>query len=119
MASLTLDWIELAQVLGALQGFLLTCVLFTRRKNRTAHRVLAALMAAFTIYLASGVYYSAGLVRSFPHFFGISYQMPWVFGPLVYLYAVAASDRSWRFRKQTWLHFVPVTINVIARCPTI
>ena len=117
MASLTLDWIELAQVAGALQGFLLTCVLLTRRKNRTAHRVLAALMAAFTIYLASGVYYSAGLVRSFPHFFGISYQMPWVFGPLVYLYAVAASDRSWRFRKETLIHFVPVTINVLATMP--
>ena len=117
MASLTLDWIELAQVVGALQGFLLTCVLLTRRKNRTAHRLLAALMAAFTIYLASGVYYSAGLVRSFPHFFGVSYQMPWVFGPLVYLYAVAASDRSWRFRKETLIHFVPVTINVLATMP--
>jgi len=56
-------------------------------------------------------------VRSFPHFFGISYQMPWVFGPLVYLYAVAASDRSWRFRKETLIHFVPVTINVLATMP--
>ena len=117
MASLTLDWIQLAAVVGALQGFLLTCVLLARRKNRTANRLLAALMAAFTIYLASGVYYGAGLVRYFPHFFGVSYQMPWVFGPLVYLYAVAASDRSWRFRKQTLLHFVPVAINVLATSP--
>ncbi|HEX6941697.1 MAG TPA: helix-turn-helix domain-containing protein [Gemmatimonadaceae bacterium] len=117
MASLTLDWIQLTQVVGALQGFLLTCVLLTRRKNRTAHRLLAALMAAFTIYLATGPYYSAGVVRSFPHFFGFGYQMPWVFGPLVYLYAVAASDRSWRFRKETLLHFVPVTINVLATLP--
>jgi AraC-like DNA-binding protein len=117
MASLTLDWIQLAQVVGALQGLLLTIVLLTRRSNRTAHRLLAALMASFTIYLASGVYYSAGLVHSFPHFFGVSYQMPWVFGPLVYLYAVAASDRSWRFRRQTLIHFVPVTINVLATSP--
>src|SRR5688500_3371530 len=117
MASLTLDWIELAQVAGALQGFLLTCVLLTRRKNRTAHRVLAALMAAFTIYLASGVYYSAGLVRSFPHFFGISYPLPWVFGPLVYLYAVAASDRSWRFGMRGALHFAPVVVILILTLP--
>ena len=117
MASLTLDWIQLAQVAGALQGFLLTCVLLSRRKNRTAHRLLAALMAAFTIYLATGPYYTAGVVRSFPHFFGFGYQMPWVFGPLVYLYAVAASDRSWRFRKETLIHFVPVTINVLATLP--
>jgi AraC-like DNA-binding protein len=117
MASLTLDWIQLASAVGALQGLLLTGVLVAQRKNRTANRLLAALMAAFTIYLASGVYYGAGLVRVFPHFFGVSYQMPWVFGPLVYLYAVAASDRSWRFRKRTLLHFVPVTINVLATSP--
>lgn len=117
MASLTLDWMQLASVVGALQGVLLTGVLFAQRSNRTANRLLAALMVAFTIYLASTVYYSTGLVRRFPHFFGVSYQMPWVFGPLVYLYAVAASDRSWRFQPRTLLHFVPVAINVLATSP--
>ncbi len=117
MASLTLDWIELASVVGALQGLLLTGVLLAQRHNRTANRILAALMAAFTIYLGSNVYYSAGLVRQFPHFFGISYQTPWVFGPLVYLYAIAASDRSWRFTRKTLIHFVPVAVSVIATSP--
>ena len=117
MASLTLRWIEIAAVVGALQGLLLTGVLVAKRNNRTANGLLAALMVAFTIFLASGVYYSAGVVRVFPHFFGVSYQMPWVFGPLVYLYAVAASDRSWRFQRKTLLHFVPVAINVLATFP--
>jgi AraC-like DNA-binding protein len=117
MASLTLDWIQLVSLVGALQGLLLTGVLVAQRNNRTANRLLAALMAAFTIYLASTVYYGAGVVRHFPHLFGISYQMPWVFGPLVYLYAVAASDRSWQFERRTLLHFVPVAINTIATSP--
>lgn len=117
MASLTLDWIQLASVLGALQGLLLTGVLAAQRNNQTANRLLATLMAAFTVYLASSVYYTAGIVRYFPHLFGVSYQMPWVFGPLVYLYARAASDRSWRFERRTLLHFVPVTINVLATSP--
>lgn len=117
MASLTLDWIQLVSAVGAVQGLLLTGVLLAQRKNRTANRLLAALMAAFTVYLAAGVYYGAGLVRVFPHFFGISYQTPWIFGPLVYLYAVAASDRSWRMQPRTLLHFVPVAINTIATSP--
>lgn len=117
MASLTLDWTQLAAVVGALQGLLLTGVLLAQRNNRTANRLLAALMAAFTIYLAATVYYATGLVRVFPHFFGVSYQMPWVFGPLVYLYAVAASDRSWRFEPKTLLHFLPVAINTLATSP--
>ena len=117
MASLTLDWIQIAQIVGALQGLLLMGVLIAQRKNVTANRLLATLMAAFTIYLASGVYYSAGIVQLWPHLFAVSFQMPWVFGPLVYLYAVAASDRSWRFERRTLVHFVPVTINVLATSP--
>jgi len=112
MARLTLDWIQLAAAVGALQGLLLAGVVVAQRTNRTANRLLAALIAAFTIYLASSVYYATGLIRVYPHFFGISYHMPWIFGPLVYLYAVAASDRSWRFERRHLLHFVPVAISI-------
>lgn len=117
MASLTLNPVQLASVLGALQGLLLTGVLAARRKNRTANRVLAALMGAFTLYLASPVYYGAGVVRQFPHFFGVAYPTPWLFGPLVYLYARAASDRDWRFTSRTLLHFLPAAITTLAGLP--
>ena len=117
MASLTLDWIQLAAAVGALQGLLLTGVAIAQRNNQTAKRLLAALVASFTIYLASSVYYATGLIRVYPHFFGMSYQMPWIFGPLVYLYAVAASDRSWRFKRRHLLHFLPVAISVAVAAP--
>ena len=117
MARLTLDWIQLAAALGALQGLLLAGVVAAQRANRPANRLLAALIAAFTIYLASSVYYATGLIRLYPHFFGISYHMPWIFGPLVYLYAVAASDRAWRFERRHWLHFLPVAVSVTVAAP--
>jgi AraC-like DNA-binding protein len=117
MARFTLDWIQLAAIVGALQGLVLTAVLTAQRTNRTANRLLAAFMATMTIYLAGGPYYTAGLFRVYPHFAMISYQMPWVFGPLVYLYAHAASDRSWRFTSKALLHFVPVTVTTIAVMP--
>jgi AraC-like DNA-binding protein len=117
MPSLTGNWIQVAEVVGAVQGFVLAAVLAEQRKNRAANRLLATLMATMAIYLAAGPYYTAGLVRVYPHFIGISYQTPWVFGPLVYLYARAASDRSWRFTWKALLHFVPVTITTIAMMP--
>ncbi len=117
MAGVTLGWIQLTTVAGSLQGLLLTAVLALQRHNRTANRLLAALMAAFTLYLAASFYYDSGLVRVFPQFFGWAYQMPWVFGPLVYLYAVAASDRAWRFRLPALLHFVPAGVNLAAAVP--
>ena len=117
MAGLTFGWIQLAAIVGALQGLVLTAVIAAQRANHTANRLLAALMATMTIYLAAGPYYTAGLIRVFPHFFAVSYQTPWVFGPLVYLYARAASDRSWRFESKALVHFVPVTITTIAAMP--
>lgn len=117
MASLTLDWVQLAAIVGALQGPFLIGALITQRSNRTANRLLAALMAAFTVYLAGGPYYTAGIIRVYPHFFAVSYLTPYVFGPLVYLYARAASDRSWRFTRRELLHFLPVTIVFILALP--
>jgi len=117
MPRLTLDSIQLAAIVGALQGLVLTAVLAAQHTNRTANRLLAMLTASFTIYLAAGPYYTAGLIRVYPHFFAVSYQTPWVFGPLVYLYARAASDRSWRFTSKSLMHFIPVTITTIAAMP--
>jgi AraC-like DNA-binding protein len=117
MASLTLDWIHLAEIVGALQGFLLAGMLVAQFSNRTANRLLATLMLAMSIYLASGPYYAAGVIRAFPHFFAISYLMPWVFGQLVFLYARAASDRDWQFSRWELGHFLPVAIVVILAMP--
>src|SRR6478672_1202022 len=117
MTGLTVDWVELAAAAGALQGVFLAAALLAQRSNRTANRLLGALMVAFTIFLASGVYYATGLFRLYPHLFGVSYQMPWIFGPLVYLYARAASDRSWRFERRDLLHFAPVLVSTVLAAP--
>ncbi len=117
MASLTLDWLQLASLVGALQGLFLAGTLFAQRNNRTANRLLAILMLAFTIFLGSTVYYSTALFERWPHFFGVSYHMPFVFGPLVYLYARAASDRAWRFKQRDALHFLPVAVTVLSTIP--
>ena len=113
----TLDAVQFAAAAGAVQGLVLSGALLAQRSNRIANRLLAALMVAFTIFLASGVYYGTGFFRLHPHFLGISYQMPWVFGPLVYLYARAASDRSWRFRHRHLVHFAPVVVSTILAIP--
>ena len=111
MPTLMLGWAQTAAILGALHGLVLTVVLASQHSNRTANRLLAALTAAFTVYLAAGPYYTTGAVRAFPWFFGVSYHTTWVFGPLVYLYSRAASDRSWRITRSQLLHFVPAGIT--------
>ena len=117
MGRLTLDWIQIAELLGMLQGFLLAAVLLAQHSNRTANRLLAALMVTFGLYLGSSVYYGADLVPVYPHFFGISYPLPWAFGPLVYLYSKAASDRAWRIDRRALSHFLPLALTTLSALP--
>lgn len=117
MPQVTLDWLHTLALLGAIQGFLLAFVLVTRRANHTANRLLGTAMVTFSIFLVGSVYYAARLERVVPHFFGVSYPLPFLFGPLIYLYAVTASDRERRLRRSDALHFVPFLIVVAAGLP--
>jgi AraC-like DNA-binding protein len=117
MATITLDWLHTVVLLGAVQGLILAGVLAVRRRNRTANRLLAVAMLAFTISLTTSVYHAAGLEQVFPHFFGAAYLMPLLFGPLIYLYAVTASDRSRRLTRWDALHFAPFVLAIVACLP--
>lgn len=117
MPPLTLDWLRVIILLGAVQGGILAVALTARKQNRTANRLLATLMFCFAIYLASSVYHAASLFEAYPWFFGWGYPMPFIFGPLVYLYAVAAADRSRRMRPVDWIHLVPFAVVAISAFP--
>ena len=115
--SITLDWLYTVALLGGIQGLFLAGVLAARQRNRTANRILAVAMVAFSVYLLSAVYEVTGLVEKFPLFFGVAHPTPLLFGPLIYLYAVTASDRSRPFLWRDALHFVPAALVVLMALP--
>lgn len=117
MGSLTLDWLHVIALLGAIQGVFLAGVLATKQRNRAANRILAAAMLSFSIALVSTVYHAAGLVDDYPHFFGAGYPQPFLFGPLIYMYAVTAADRTRRLSWRDALHLAPFLIFLIAGLP--
>ena len=117
MTSLTLSWLHLVTLLGAIHGLVLAGALATKRRNRTANRLLAVLMVSFSIYLASSAYHAAGLEQRFPHFFGLGYPQVYLFGPLVFLYALAAADRARPFTWGDSLHFGPFVLSLLFGLP--
>jgi len=117
MDRLTLDWLHVIALLGTVQGLFLAGALAITRRNRTANRLLAAAMLAFSVYLATSVYHAAGFMPRFPHFFGAAFPLPFLFGPLIYLYAVTAADRTRGLKRLDALHFVPFVAVVIAGLP--
>jgi AraC-like DNA-binding protein len=117
MSRLALGWLPVIALLGAIQGVFLAMALAAKRRNRTANRLLAATMLAFSIYLATTVYHATGYEQVFPHFFGAAHPMPFLFGPLIYLYAVTAADRDRGLTRRDLLHFLPFAAVVVAGLP--
>jgi len=117
MAPVTLSWLQVINLLGAIQGLVLAGALVTKRSNRTANRLLAATMVAFSIYLATDVYHATGFIEVFPHFFGAAHPLPFLFGPLIYLYTVTASDRTRHLTPRDALHFIPFLAVVVNGLP--
>ena len=117
MAGVTLGWLQLVALLGAVQGAFLAVVLAARRTNRAANRLLAVAMLAFSVHLATVVYHAVGIERVGAHFFGLAYPLPFLYGPLVYLYALTAADRDRGLRGRDALHLVPFVAVVLAGIP--
>jgi AraC-like DNA-binding protein len=117
MQSMTLDWLNIAALLGAAQGFFLAGVLATQRRNRTANRLLAVAVLAFSIQMITVVYHAVELEQVFPHFFGVAFPLPLIYGPLIYLYTVCTSDRARRLLSWDALHFVPFVVIMLAGLP--
>jgi len=113
----TLNWWHVIALLGAVQGVIVAMALVTKRPRRTQNLLLAGALLCFALHLASVAYYSAGWVARWPHWFGVTYSAPLLFGPLIYLYAATASDRQRRLAPTDLLHGLPFTVAMVAGIP--
>ncbi len=104
-------------VLGAMQGLFLTLLLFERKSNRTANRILALLMLFYSLYIAESALEEMGIFSRIPHLVGLFEGLPFLFGPLHYLYARFLISPKLKFTKQEWLHFLPFGINRVYYLP--
>jgi AraC-like DNA-binding protein len=95
--------------LGAAQGFFLALLLFERKRNRTANRTLAFLVSFYSVYITD-VAFQMNYQQSFPHLIGVTTGLPFLFGPLHYLYVLLMISPGRRLEKRDWLHFLPFVI---------
>lgn len=107
----------LLAVLGTVQALFLAGVLCARPNNRQANRALAALLVAMAVYLGVGAYQLAGLVSEWPLPFAWSHPMPLLFGPLLYLYALLATNSERRLGVRDAWHAVPALAVVAWALP--
>jgi len=104
-------------ILGAAQGLFLAVILFTRRANSLANRILAVTMVSFSLFILSGAYYAREWYLAFPQAIGASEPLVYTFGPLLYLYTIALSRGETRFRRRWLLHFIPAAVVALYLIP--
>ena len=107
---LSFNMLSLTLVLGAAQGFFLALLLFERKRNQTANQMLALLVCFYSVYILGVAFYGMNYQQSFPHLIGVTEGLPYLFGPLHYLYVRLLISPSRRLEKRDWLHFLPFMI---------
>ena len=111
------DWLSTIHLLGATQGIFLAVILASKRRNSVANKILAGVMLAFTLELITTVYHAKGYDEVWPHFIGVTYPLPFLFAPLLYLYARSVSESAASFKKTYLLHLIPVALVVLYMTP--
>ena len=110
-------FLETLILLGSLQGFIISAVLFMSRNSRQSNRILAILiflmsLASFNLYMTGSTWYSHSPIIIFlSNFIPMIIIMP--MGPLIYFYVRSFSDPAFEFKKKYRIHFYPVLIDLV------
>ena len=111
------DFIAIIDLLGAVHGLFLAKLLVSRRHNTFANRILSLVMVAFAVDLLSAAYFAKGYQMTHPHFMGVDYLLPLLYGPIIYLYARVVSSGAQSLNFRHWLHFVPLGLVFLYMVP--
>ncbi|MBO9561614.1 MAG: helix-turn-helix domain-containing protein [Niastella sp.] len=103
-------------LLGILQGFILSALLFSSRRKKPANRFLAALimlitLACLNIYLLDATWLDSNIVLHI-----LAGALPLVvimpIGPLIWCYVQATTDPAFRLTRKRYRHFYSIVLDL-------
>jgi hypothetical protein len=101
---------------GALQGFIISCLLFFSGKRKQADRLLGMLiflltLASLNVWLNRQAWFQSGFFQTLDVLIPLVVIMP--VGPILYFYQCAVLDPEFKLTKTQRLHFAPVLIDLV------
>jgi AraC-like DNA-binding protein len=92
--------------LGAVQGILVFVLLYKKRRSLAGYIFLATYLAVLLLQVTMKIADKGWLMQNIDPLYQFSYQLPFLYGPLLYLFVVRFTSHR-RITPRDWLHFLP------------
>ncbi len=109
MSAFTIDIISIILGFSILQGLIFSAVAFVKRQ-----RLLGALMLVLVWYQLEFLLVREVIEWKFDLFYGTRYGSWLLFGPLLYLYALAYTNPDFKWQWKHWAYFAPFLLFTVA-----
>src|SRR5689334_10868507 len=97
--------------LGVLQGIFLFLLLFKKRKSLHGAVFLAAYLGVMLLQVMMKIATKLWLMQNLDPLYQFSYQLPFLYGPLLYLFVCRFTGQR-QVTKKDILHFLPAIIFI-------
>jgi AraC-like DNA-binding protein len=110
-------------LLGAIQGFIVSILLWRNKRNAPSNRLLSMLillmaLASSNIYfMHTGLFHTTTTLRVIAAVVPLIFIMP--MGPLIYFYIQSCLDPAFTLTRKQAIHFYPVIIDIIPQLTAI
>ncbi|QNF34939.1 AraC family transcriptional regulator [Adhaeribacter swui] len=115
-----MNLITLLQIIlaaGALLGLVLAILLFIRKPNQLANRLLSLLILCLALQSFLIAFDTQEFLEQRPQLSRISWLLPMVFGPMLYLFIRKLIARNPRLFPIEIIHFIPVVVALFYLLP--
>lgn len=101
-------------LIGTSFALFFSFLLFNKKGRTVSDIILFLWLLIIAIHIFVFYLESIEFHLRFPHIVGISDAVPFLYGPLLYIYADTRMSKTPRFKHSYWLHFIPfVLANLI------
>lgn len=94
-------------------------LMLNKSAKNNANKYLGAVVLIILFFYLPFFFFRLQLIAYFPHVTGLPRIFPFLFGPIIYFYVRACTQKGFQMRPILWLHFIPAFLMFLHCLPEI